>query len=45
MKEFKVGKGVVRIHGQPDREKLKEATRNFVKKVNNSMKQKNKEIA
>lgn len=33
MTEFKIGNAVVRIHGNPDRDKLKEATVAYLKKV------------
>lgn len=33
MKEFKTGCATVRIHGNPNREKIEAATTNFLKKV------------
>lgn len=31
--EYKVGKATVRIHGEADREKVREATKRYVKKI------------
>lgn len=33
MKEFKTDKAIIRIHGNPNREKVEDATINFLKKV------------
>ena len=33
MEEIKAGKATIRIHGTPDRERLKKATEKFMKQV------------
>lgn len=33
MTEYKIGKAIVRMHGEPDREKVKAATEKFLNKV------------
>lgn len=38
--EYKIGRAIVRMHGEPDREKVKEATEKFLNKVVQSKKQK-----
>lgn len=43
MKEYKHGSALVRIHGNPDRDKLKEATGDFLKKVERCRNEKKKE--
>lgn len=38
--EYKIGPAIVRMHGQPDREKVKAATEKYLKKVVQTKKQK-----
>lgn len=38
--EYKIGPAIVRMHGQPDREKVKAATEKYLNKVMQSKKQK-----
>jgi len=38
--EYKIGPAIVRMHGQPDREKVKTATEKFLNKVVASKKKK-----
>lgn len=38
--EYKIGPAIVRMHGQPDREKVKAATEKYLTKVMQSKKQK-----
>lgn len=33
MEEYKIGNAKVRMHGEPDKERIKEATEKFLKKV------------
>lgn len=33
MTEYRIGKAIVRMHGQPDREELEKATAEFLSKV------------
>ena len=40
MTEYKIGPAIVRMHGQPDKEKVKAATERFLTKVLASKKQK-----
>lgn len=39
MTEYKIGRAIVRMHGEPDREKVKAATEKFLNKVVQSKKQ------
>lgn len=41
--EYKIGSCIVRMHGAPDREKLKEATAEFLKAVQRKQMQARKE--
>ena len=41
--EYKIGNCIVRMHGTPDREKLKEATAEFLKAVQRKQMQARKE--
>lgn len=43
MTEFKTGKATVRIHNQPNQEKIKEATVKYLKAVQARKKQKKQE--
>ena len=38
--EYKIGPAIVRMHGQPDREKVKASTEKYLNKVMQSKKQK-----
>lgn len=40
MTEYRIGPAIVRMHGQPDKEKVKAATEKFLNKVVASKKQK-----
>jgi hypothetical protein len=40
MTEYKIGRATVRIHGNPDQEKIKAATVQFLKKVEANRKKK-----
>lgn len=42
MTEYKIGSATVRIHGTPDRDKIREATEKFMKGVMKCEKQKKK---
>lgn len=33
MTEYKIGNAIVRVHGEPDKEKLKAATAQYIKQV------------
>lgn len=43
MQEYKIGCATVRMHGKPDRERLKAATTIFLKKTERRKKQNEKE--
>lgn len=45
MTEFKFKNAVIRIHGQPDTEKLRAATERYLKKVVQAKKKKERESA
>lgn len=41
MKEYKIGNAKVRMHGEPNKENIKDATEKFMKKVLRKRKEKN----
>lgn len=41
MTEYKIGRAVVRIHGTPDKDNLKKASEEFMKKVERKRKNEN----